>query len=117
MKVLMGLSPNESLKTEGKLSRISLMILVSTIGRAEGSTDNAMGDGKQLFIMPKPMRSCQESRTGWARFVVTRACVCTVFVLVLSTIFAEPSTVIFPPLALYKLLLLFLFTVMFSCVI
>ena len=81
----------------------------------DDSTDSARGEGNLLSIIPKPMRSCQESRTGSARLVVTRAWLGTVFVLVLSRMLVEPSTVIFPPSALYKLLLLFLFTLRFSC--
>ena len=91
----------------GKMPEISLP--------AGCSTDIASGAGKQLFMIPRPIRSCQDSNTGWARPVVTRAWVCTWCVLVFSTMFVEPSTDIFPPLALNRLMLLFLLTWRLSC--
>ena len=56
--------------------------------------------GKFSSITFSRIRSCQESSTGWARFVVTIASVGTVLVLVVIKILVVPSTFMVPPLAL-----------------
>ena len=56
--------------------------------------------GKFSLIIFCQMRSCHDSSTEWARFVVTSASVFIDLVLVFKITLEKPSTFIWPPSAL-----------------
>ena len=89
--VIMGFSSNVSLKTFGYLSKICRRVDIVT---------ELTVCGKCSSMTRSLMRSCHESNTGWARFVVTSASVFIDLDLVFKITLEEPSTCIWPPFAL-----------------
>ena len=73
------------------LSRISRHVVVVT---------ELAVRGKCSSMTFNQIRSCQDSSTGWAKFVVTRASVLIDLDFVYMMILDDPSTCICPPLAL-----------------
>ena len=89
--VSMGLLSRLSLKTVGYLSRICRRVDVVTELTVWGKCSS------MTFSL---IRSCQDSSTGWTKFVVTRASVLIDLDLVYMITLEDPSTYICPPLAL-----------------